>query len=61
MKIIGFLLLLVGVLGLLTGMMMFGDIGIAAIIGSLVGILSGLGFLRMPKLIRKITREQGSS
>lgn len=33
MKIIGILLLILGVIGLLMGMMMFGDIGIACIVG----------------------------
>lgn len=52
MKTIGFLLLVVGVLGLLVSAMMFGDIGVAAAIGSIVGILSGIGFMNVPKAIR---------
>ncbi|WP_179215954.1 hypothetical protein [Paenibacillus sp. MY03] len=45
MKVIGILLLVLGVIGLLLGGMMFGDIGIAAIIGALTALLSGVGFL----------------
>ena len=45
MKTIGILLVIVGVLGLAMGLKMFGDIGIAAIIGGLGSLLSGLGFL----------------
>lgn len=49
MKIIGILLLILGVIGLLMGMMMFGDIGIACIVGALGAILSGIGFLQVTK------------
>lgn len=45
MRIIGILLVIVGVLGILMGMMMFGDIGIACIIGALAALLSGIGFM----------------
>ena len=45
MRIIGILLIIVGVLGILMGMMMFGDIGIACIIGALASLLSGIGFM----------------
>ena len=50
MKGIGIALIVVGALGMLLGMAMFGDIGIAAIIGSIVGILSGVGFLKVSQL-----------
>ena len=43
--IIGVLLLIVGVLGFILGTMMFGDIGIAAMVGALSALLSGIGFL----------------
>lgn len=45
LRIIGILLVIVGVLGILMGMMMFGDIGIACIIGALASLLSGIGFM----------------
>ncbi|MCL2081029.1 MAG: hypothetical protein FWH16_02900 [Oscillospiraceae bacterium] len=49
MKIIGIILLVVGAIGLLLGGMMFGDIGIAAWIGAITAILSGVGFLSVNK------------
>jgi hypothetical protein len=45
MKVIGILLIILGVIGIFLGMMMFGDIGIACIIGALSALLSGIGFL----------------
>jgi len=45
MKVIGILLIILGGIGLLLGLMMFGDIGVAAIIGALSALLSGIGFL----------------
>lgn len=45
MKIIGILLIIVGVLGILMGMMMFGDIGIACLVGAVTALLSGIGFI----------------
>lgn len=44
MKIIVVLLFILGAGGLAMGGMMFGDIGIAAMIGGLSAILSGFGF-----------------
>ena len=52
MKIIGFILVIVGVIGILLGGMMFGDIGIAAIIGATSALLSGIGFIKADKLIK---------
>lgn len=45
MKVIGILLIILGIIGILMGMMMFGDIGIACIVGALAALLSGIGFL----------------
>lgn len=45
LKVIGILLLIVGVLGMILGGMMYGDIGVSAMIGSLTALLSGIGFL----------------
>ena len=52
MKVIAILLLIVGVLGILMGMLMFGDIGIACMVGAIAAILSGVGFLFVDKKIR---------
>jgi hypothetical protein len=49
MKIVSIILIVIGVLGLLMSMMMFGDIGIAAAIGSITALLSGFGFFSMNK------------
>ena len=49
MIIIAIFFIIVGVSGILMGGMMFGDIGVAAMIGESVGILSGLGFLKVNK------------
>lgn len=44
MKIISLLLVFLGVVGFGVSFMMFGDIGIAAGIGALAALLSGVGF-----------------
>lgn len=44
MKIIAVLLIVVGLGGVGMGAIMFGDIGLAAMVGGLVGLLSGSGF-----------------
>lgn len=53
MLVIAVLLVITGVIGIIMASMMFGDIGIAAAIGSLTAILSGIGFFiankRSPK------------
>lgn len=51
MKVIGILLIILGVLGILMGMMMFGDIGIACIVGALAALLSGIGFMIAAKKV----------
>lgn len=45
MKTIGIILIVLGVLGIVMGLMMFGDIGLACIVGALSALLSGIGFL----------------
>lgn len=52
MKILGSLLILVGLLGIAAGAFMFGDIGVAAMIAGVVGLLSGIGFWRVPKPVK---------
>jgi hypothetical protein len=53
MKIIGIILLVVGAIGIALGLSMFGDIGIAALIGASTAILSGIGFLLAGKSLKK--------
>ena len=52
MKVIGILLIVLGAIGLLMGLMMFGDIGIACIVGALSALLSGIGFLIVSKHLK---------
>lgn len=52
MKAIGILLIILGVIGILMGMVMFGDIGIACMVGALAALLSGLGFLSVAKKLK---------
>ena len=54
MKAIGILLIILGVVGILMGMVMFGDIGIACIVGALAALLSGVGFLIAAKRIKNL-------
>jgi len=49
MKIIAILLLVVGGIGFILSTMMFGDIGVAAGIGSVSAMLTGVGFLKLNK------------
>lgn len=52
MKIIAILLIIIGVIGLLLSTMMFGDIGIAAAVGSVSALLSGIGFILVDKKLK---------
>ncbi len=45
MKAIGIILIVLGALGIVMGFMMFGDIGLACMVGALTAVLSGIGFL----------------
>lgn len=53
MLVIAILLLILGIVGVIMAGMMFGDISIAAAIGALTAILTGIGFIianrRLPK------------
>lgn len=52
MKVVGILLIVVGVVGILMGMMMFGDIGIACMVGAITALLAGIGFLITDKRLK---------
>ena len=54
MRIIGILLIIVGIVGILMGSIMFGDIGIACIVGALAALLSGVGFMITAKKIKNL-------
>ena len=51
MKAIGIILIVLGVLGIVMGLMMFGDIGLACLVGALTAVLSGIGFLLASKRV----------
>lgn len=55
MKVIGILLIVLCVVGLIMGLNMFGDIGIACIVGGLSAGLSGIGFIMADKKLRNYT------
>ena len=55
MMIIGILLVIWGVIGIAMGMMMFGDIGIACIVGAVTAILCGVGFIMANKKMKKMS------
>ena len=52
MKVIWILLMLLGILGVLMGCVMYGDIGIACIVCALSALLSGIGFVIVSRKIR---------
>lgn len=53
MKVIGILLILVGLLALVASTIGFGDIGLSFGASGVVAILSGIGFLKANKLMKK--------
>ena len=57
MKLFGIILIVIGGVGIILGGMMFGDIGIAAFIGAVTALGSGIGFLKLEKLLKKPTNE----
>ncbi|MCD7837335.1 MAG: hypothetical protein LUG65_00285 [Clostridiales bacterium] len=54
MKVIGILLILVGIAGILMGMLMYGDIGIACLVGAIAALLSGIGFMMVSSKLKKV-------
>ena len=57
MKAVGIILIVIGVVGILLRMMMYGDIGIAAIIGASGALVSGIGFLQVNKAIENLDKK----
>lgn len=60
MKVAGFLLILVGLIGIVAGSMMFGDIGIAALIAAFTALISGFGFFRIAGQINTLKKTMNS-
>jgi hypothetical protein len=54
LKAIGIILIIVGIVGILMGLMMFGDIGIAALIGAITALLTGIGFFKLSNTLKQI-------
>ena len=57
MKVVGIILIVWGALGVVMGMMMFGDIGVACIVGAVTAILSGIGLIQANKKIKKLNEK----
>lgn len=53
--VIAIFLIIIGVIGLLLSTMMFGDIGLAAFIGSITALLSGINFILLNRKDKKMT------
>ena len=51
MKAIGIILIVLGALGIVMGLMMFGDIGLACLVRALTAVLSGIGFLLVSRRV----------
>ena len=54
MKAIGVILIILGAIGIIMGLMMFGDIGIACMVGAFGALLSGIGFLFAAKKFKSL-------
>lgn len=54
MIVIGILLIVWGIIGIIMGMMMFGDIGVACIVGAVTALLCGIGFIIANKKVKKL-------
>lgn len=48
-KIVGIILIIVGIIGFILGAMMFGDIGVSCSVAALVSLISGIGFISIDK------------
>lgn len=58
MKFIGILLIIVGLAGFGLGSVMFGDIGLSAMVAGFVGMLAGIAVYRIPGTIKKVIAAQ---
>ncbi|MBQ0143196.1 MAG: hypothetical protein KBT06_10470 [Prevotellaceae bacterium] len=56
-KVIGILEIIIGIIGIIFGLMMFGDIGIACLVGAIGTLLSGIAFVSVSKAIKNINKE----
>ncbi len=54
MKVIGILLIILGIVGIVMGLMMFGDIGVACLVGAFAAMLSGIGFIVVSVKIKRL-------
>lgn len=52
--IVSILLIMLGLAGIGMGAMMFGDIGVAAMIGGGAALLSGFGFIRLSSQVKAL-------
>ncbi|MFW6015884.1 MAG: hypothetical protein ACOCRK_05560 [bacterium] len=46
MKTISVILIILGIIGIITGIIMFGNMGIPALIGAFTALLTGIGMLK---------------
>ncbi|MCI1969720.1 hypothetical protein [Clostridium luticellarii] len=60
MKIIGIILIIVGAIGIIVGCVTYKGTGIAATIGSLTGLISGIGFILADKKIELLSNNKDS-
>lgn len=56
MKVIGIILIIIGAIGIIMGLNMFGDIGIAALVGALSALVSGIGFIIADNKIKSLSK-----
>lgn len=56
MKVLGIILIVFGIIGFMIGGAMFGDIGISAWIGSIVSMLTGIGFIITNKKFKELNK-----
>lgn len=57
MKAFGILSIILGIIGVIIGGMMFGDIGIACLVGAFAALFSGIGLIKASKKISKLEKE----